>query len=189
MYKLKLMVIAAALVAMAAVAEAQTVPPLQKHYLDISAISGYNFHTKGIVYGGGLNYEYRPVKQWGFIAGLNYDFTKTDQSDIWYTGAPGVTSTKADYWGLGMYSVTAGARRYIGRFFIGASFGVAYERSWTKMDDGVRTAVDERYGFHQHYYGGYQIPLKNNNYLEIIGGAFGAGPLKAGGGLRYKVGL
>lgn len=182
--------IVVALVAMTAAANAQTVSsPQQKHYLDLGALAGYNPHTKGIVYGGGLNYEYRPVKQWGFTAGFNYDFTKTDQSGIWSTAAPGVTSTKADYWGLGMYSASIGARRYIDRFFIGASLGLAYERSWAKMDDGVRTAVNDRYGFHQHYYVGYQIPLKHNQYLEIIGGAFGAGPLKVGGGLRYKIGL
>ncbi len=183
------LIIVVALVAIAATVDAQTISSSQKHYLDVGVLGGYNLNTEGTVYGGGLNYEYRPFKRWGFLAGLNYDFTKTDQSHIMNTGAPGVTSTNADYWGLSMYSASLGARHYIGRFFIGASFGLAYERSWAKMDDGVRTAAGERYGLYQHYYGGYQLPLKNGHYLEFIGGAFGAGDLKVGAGLRYKFGL
>lgn len=179
-----------ALVALATTSRAQNFPSTPRpHFLDVGVLGGYNLDTKGPVFGGGIGYEYRPYQRWGFVANLNYDFTRSDESSTWHVDIPGVAGNKADYWGQEMYSASLGARHYFGRFFVGASFGLAHERNWVKMDDGVRSAANTRYGFYQHYYAGYQIPLKNNSYLEFVGSASGAGALKTTVAARYKFGF
>lgn len=174
-----------ALVAITTAAQAQSIPPSGKHYLDLGVLGGYNLDNKGSVYGGGVNYEYRPFKNWGFTAGLNYEFTKSDYGFDYWTGQ---ATEKLGDQQQHLYSASAGARYYLGRFFVGAAFGLGYERSMVTLDD-LKGTTSERYGLYQHYYMGYQIPLSNNHRIEIVGGAFGSGSLKVGGGLRYKFGF
>ncbi len=179
-----------ALVALVTTANAQDFPnPKKSNYVDIGGLAGYNLDTKGPVYGGGIGYEYRPVQNWGFVANLNYDFTRTDEPNRLHLQIPDIAGKKAKYWGQEMYSASLGARYYIKRFFVGASFGLAYEKNWGELEGGSRTDTKTRYGFYQNYYAGYQIPLKDNSCIEIIANASGAGSLKTTIAGRYKFGF
>ncbi len=176
-------------VSMAVVTRAQSVDETPRHYLDFGPLAGYNLKTKSPTYGGNANYEYRINKNWGLTAGVGYELTRTDQSDIWVLIVPGTDNTNGDHWNQALYTANAGARYYLGKLFLGASFGLGFEKSTTVMEDGYKYKSADRYGFYQNYTVGYQIPLNNKSSLEVYGGVFGAGALKVGGGVRYKLRL
>lgn len=166
-------------------ANAQSIKEFGTHNFGVGPLAGYNVETESPAYGADLNYEYRPFEKWGFTAGLSYELTHTDVSGtLFMSGSE--TDTRPDHWNQNLYTSSVGARYYMGSLFLGAAFGLGFEKGVTTFKDGSKARSADRYGFYQNYSIGYQIPLANQNKFEFYGGVFGANAMKIGGGIRYR---
>ncbi|SEL06989.1 hypothetical protein [Parapedobacter koreensis] len=168
------------------VANAQTASDPRKHNLSFGPMAGYNLDTKGLAYGGGLMYEYRPFQKFGFTAALMYERTRKDVSgDFWgdLNGVPIYGDVRVHQ----EYSLNVGARYYMGGFYLATALGVGYDDYYTNLSDGSTSDGGHAYGLYKSLGAGYQIPLKNRDVIEAEAGFFGTRDMKIGGTVRYKI--
>jgi hypothetical protein len=171
----------------------QTADEPRKHNFSLGPIAGYNLaplggnnnETKGLNYGAGLMYEYRPFQKFGFTAGLTYERMKTDVSDHFY-GDIGGLPVYGDVWIHQAYSFSAGARYYMDGFYLGGALGLGLDKGHTTLSDGNTLDGGHAYGLYKSLAAGYQIPLKNRDAIEVEAGFFGTKGMKIGGTVRYK---
>lgn len=157
-------------------AQVSTAPP--KHNFSIGPIGGYDYKFKRASYGAGLIYEYRPFQQVGFTAGFNYERTRKNLSP-------------SDYGELllhDVYSLSIGARYYVGDLYLGGALGVGHENADVKLEDGSERNAMNAYSLYKSLGAGYLIPLRNRDAIEVEAGVFGTSTsMKLGGAVRYKM--
>lgn len=191
--KLKIIALALFVFTAVSVVKGQTADEPRKHNFslgplagyNLNPIGGYNLDTKGMTYGAGLMYEYRPFQKFGFTAGLAYERMRTDVSDHFY-GNFGGLPVYGDVWIHHVYSLSAGARYYMGGFYLGGALGVGLDKGHTTLSDGTISDGGHAYGLYKNMAAGYQIPLKNRDAIEVEAGVFGTRGMKIGGTVRYK---
>jgi len=153
-----------------------TNPP--KHNFSIGPLAGYDYELKGPVYGGGLLYEFRPFKNVGFTAGFNYEQMRKNVPE---------SSFGNETWRHEVYAFHAGARYYIGDFYLWGSLGLGHERGTFKQTDGMTRSGGSTNSLYKSIGAGYQISLRNRDAIEIEAGTFGtSNSMKVGGTVRYK---
>ncbi|HLT89088.1 MAG TPA: hypothetical protein VKZ57_15985, partial [Sphingobacterium sp.] len=156
--------------------QVSTIPP--KHNFSIGPIAGYDYDIKGPIYGGGLMYEYRPFKKVGFTAGFTYEQTRKDFSESSF----GDETLRHE-----VYALHVGARYYIGDFYLGGALGVGHDKGTFKQEEAVTRSGGSAYSLYKSIGAGYQIPLRNQDALEVEAGTFGtSNSMKVGGTVRYK---
>lgn len=161
---------------------AQTSADVPRHNIGIGPLAGYDYEIKGATYGAGLMYEFRPFRKLGFTAGLTYEQTRKNMSDIDYGPAYG------DVWKHNVYSLSLGARYYIGDFYLGGALGLGHDSGKIHLQDGSHLNGGSAYSLYRSLGAGYQIPLRNRDVVEIEAGAFGTSKaMKLGGAVRYKL--
>lgn len=91
-----------------------------------------------------------------------------------------------DVWTHQVYSLSAGARYYMGGFYLGGALGLGLDKGHTTLSDGTTSDGGHAYGLYKSLAAGYQIPLKNRDAIEVEAGVFGTKGMKLGGTVRYK---
>lgn len=185
---MKLKIFASALFVLTTVsaANAQITDVPRKHNFGIGPIAGYNLDSKGLTYGAGLLYEFRPFQKFGFTAGLTYERTRSDVNS--YYGEIEGSPVYADVRIHQVYSLQAGARYYLNRLYVSGALGVGYDDGGYKLSDGGTADGGHAYSLYKSVGIGYQFPLKNNDALEFEAGYFGTKFMNLGGTIRYKFG-
>lgn len=186
---MKLQTLALALFLFATVynAHAQLSDVPKKHSFGIGALAGYDLDTEGIIYGAGLLYEFRPFQKIGFTAGFTYDRMSKDASGSYYWDNAG-SPVYGDVWTHQLFALHVGARYYVNKFYLGGALGVGRDDGSTSLSDGTTADGGHAYDFYKSLSAGYQIPLRNNEAIELEANFFGTRSMKIGGTVRYKFG-
>lgn len=168
-------------------ANAQLSDVPKRHGFGVSALAGFDHDTEGMYYGAGLLYEFRPFRKVGFTAGFTYDRMTKDVSDVYWREFGG-SPVYGDVWTHQLFALHAGARYYIGKLYLGGALGIGRDDGSTKLSDGTTADGGHAYNFYKSFSAGYQIPLKNNDLIELEANVFGTRSMKIGGTVRYKFG-
>lgn len=168
-------------------ANAQNFDLPKKHNFGAGVSAGYDLDEKGLVYGAGGLYEFRPFQKIGFTAGFNYDRMRKDVSgQFWgdFEGSP----VYGDAWVHELFSLHVGARYYMDKFYLGGALGVGRDSGYTNLSDGTTADGGHAYDLYKGLSAGYQLPLKNGNAIEFEANFYGTRSMKIGGTVRYKFG-
>ncbi|MDN3586736.1 hypothetical protein QWY86_08670 [Pedobacter aquatilis] len=165
---------------------------LIKHSVYVSPFVGFNSTIKAPVYGAEIGYEFRLNKNWGFTAGANIAYTQKNNPEIFDLGNNGQKAVNSKLLQNAFY---AGAKYYLGRFYISADFGyqdayntINHKYSGTGSSYSYGTIATN--GFYQAYGLGYQLPLKKGDNIEFYAkGANGNSNTNYTIGFRYNFGL
>jgi len=166
---------------------------LIRHTVHVSPFVGYNSTMKAPVYGAEVGYEYRLNKHWGFTAGINIAYTQKNGDNSFGLNSTNVNQIKN--WKLLQNAIYAGAKYYVGGFYLSADFGYqeAYETTNYKYKgsgSSYNNGTYARNGFYQAYGLGYQIPLKKRDNIAFFAkGANGNGYTSYVAGFSYNFGL
>ena len=166
---------------------------LIRHSIHVSPFVGFNSTMKAPVYGAELGYEYRLNKHWGFTAGINIAYTQKNGNASDFGSSAGLTQVKN--YKLLQNALYAGAKYYLGGFYLSADFGYqeAYETT-NYLYKGAGSSYNNRTyatnSFYQAYGLGYQSPLKKGDNIEFFAkGSNGNGYTSYVAGFRYNFGL
>ncbi|WP_316850480.1 hypothetical protein [Pedobacter agri] len=143
---------------------------LIKHSVYVAPFVGLNSTIKAPVYGAEVGYEFRLNKHLGLTGGLNIAYTQKNNPAI-YDGNNG--GNQAINSKLLQNAFYAGAKYYIGNFYVSADFG--YQDAYLTINHKyLGTGSSYNYGtyasngFYRAYGLGYQMPLKKGDNIEIF---------------------
>ncbi|WP_132529749.1 hypothetical protein [Pedobacter psychrotolerans] len=166
---------------------------LVKHSVHVSPFVGYNATLKAPVYGAEVGYEYRLNKSWGFTAGINIAYTQKNADGSTNMISNGVSQFRNMK--FLQNSIYAGAKYYVGRFYLSADLGYqdaysttnfTYQGAGSSYNNGTYATN----GLYQAYGLGYQLPLKKGDNIEFFAkGANGNNSTSYVAGFRYNFGL
>jgi len=165
---------------------------LIRHSVNVSPFVGINSTIKAPVFGAEIGYEFRVNKHWGFTAGTNIAYSQKNAPDIFNVNNGIVQAKNLKVLQNAIY---AGAKYYIGRFFISADLGYqdAYSTTnykYTYTGSSYNFGTNGSSGFYQAYGLGYQIPLKKGDNIDFFAkGANGNDNTTYTVGFRYNFGL
>ncbi|MET0570229.1 MAG: hypothetical protein ABWZ79_02285 [Pedobacter agri] len=143
---------------------------LVKHSVYVAPFIGLNSTIKAPVYGAEVGYELRINKHWGLTAGLNIAYTQKDKPAIYDGNNGGKQAINSKLLQNAFY---AGAKYYIGKFYLSADFG--YQDAYSTINhqymgtgSSYNYGTNASNGFYQAYGLGYQIPLKKGDNIELF---------------------
>ena len=143
---------------------------LLKHSVYVAPFVGLNSTIKAPVYGAEVGYEYRLNKHWGLTTGANIAYTQKNNPAI-YDGNNGGRQAKNSK--LVQNAFYAGAKYYMGKFYLAADFG--YQDAYSTINHQyMGTGSSYNYGttatngFYQAYGIGYQMPLAKGDNIEFF---------------------
>ena len=112
---------------------------LVKHSVHVAPFVGYNATFEAPVYGAEVGYEYRLNKSWGFTAGINIAYTQKNANGLNTMISNG--SSQFRNMKFLQNSIYAGAKYYVGRFYLSADLGyrmpIQHPTSLTRVKDQV----------------------------------------------------
>lgn len=155
----------------------------KQHNLSFGPQASYNLEHKKALYGGGIGYEFRLNKKWGFTANANLNMGIEEKTNSTSTNQDG-----SNVINISNNNVSIGSKYYLNRFYISANFGYGEERQRLKFDDSRATRWESKRGFYQAYAVGYQIPLQQNT-LEVFASGGGINDLNITTGVRFNFGI
>ncbi|QNN43641.1 hypothetical protein [Pedobacter roseus] len=172
---------------------AQDTTGLIRHSIHIAPFAGYNSTLKAPVFGGEVGYEFRLNKHWGFTAAMNLGYIQKNNPEIGYINSDG-SITQAKNIKTLQNALYAGAKYYIGRFYLSAELGYQEEYQttnfpYTSSGSSYNHGTYATNGFYQAYGLGYQIPLRKGDNIEIFAKGSGANNTSFTAGFRYSFGL
>ncbi|MCX2432543.1 MULTISPECIES: autotransporter outer membrane beta-barrel domain-containing protein [unclassified Pedobacter] len=166
---------------------------LVRHSVHVSPFAGYNATLKAAVYGAEVGYEYRLNKNWGLTAGVNIAYTQKNADGSTNMVSNGVSQFKNMK--FLQNAIYAGAKYYIGRFYLSADLGYQEAYSTTNYTyqgagSSYNNGTSATNGFYQAYGLGYQLPLKKGDNIEFFAkGSNGNSNTSYVAGFRYNFGL